>query len=205
MIAWPAKDAADIADYTWTPALDAGDTIATFTATVSDGTVTQPEAATFTDTNGTVWIAGGADTELAIISLVITTNGGRTFKDAATIPVFNRSSETLAIFRVRYPQFSTTSDGQVSYWLYDSLSIVSGWENQPVASAIYAAHRLTLASQPQGMTNFKSGTFSATVSESQASRTGWNATPYGLEFLTMMRIRGGARVVVAGLTPECCA
>ena len=196
MIAWPAKDPADIADYTWTPDLDAGDTIATFSATVTTGTVTQPESATFTDTQGTVWIAGGADTELAILSLVITTNGGRTFKEAATIPVFNRSSETLAVFRVRYPQFATTSDGQVSYWLYDSLPMVSGWADQATASALYAAHRLTLASQPQGVTSFKSGTFSATVSDAQASRTSWNATPYGIEFLAMVkRLRGTVQLV----------
>ena len=34
----PAKDPAEIADYTWTPDLDPGDTIASFAASVTSGT-----------------------------------------------------------------------------------------------------------------------------------------------------------------------
>ena len=34
MIVWTAKDPAEVADYTWSPDLDAGDTIATFTASL---------------------------------------------------------------------------------------------------------------------------------------------------------------------------
>ena len=50
MIVWPAKDPADIADFVWSPDLDAGDTIATFTTSVTSGTVVINEA-DFNDDN----------------------------------------------------------------------------------------------------------------------------------------------------------
>lgn len=193
MIAWPAKDPADIADFTWTPDLDTGDTIATFAATISSGTITKQGAETSTTTQGIVWLQGGADKELAILALVITTAGGRTFREGAVLPVFNRATETLAIFRLRYPAFVAVSDGLISYRLYEALSIVG--DNWPAAGAItartaWAAHKLAEAgvlfsAVPQGLTSFKSGTFSATVSDSLASLTGLDATAYGREFVAM--------------------
>lgn len=196
MIAWPAKDPADIADFTWTPALDAGDTIASFVAAITSGAITQSEPSSHTDTQGTVWITGGADKELAILSLTITTAGGRTFREAAVLPVFDRASETLAIFRLRYPSFAAVSDGAISYRLYEALDVVG--DNWPAdmlmqARTAWAAHKLvetgTLSGAvPQGLTSFKSGTFSATVSDGLASLTGLDATVYGREFLAMRRV-----------------
>lgn len=195
MIAWPAKDPADIADFTWTPDLDAGDTISTFTATVTTGTITKQGTETHTATQGTVWLQGGADKELAILALAITTTGGRTFREGAVLPVFDRAAQMLAIFRLRYPAFAAVSDGLISYRLYEGLTAVSdGWPTDTLLTArtAWAAHKLAESgvisgAVPQGLTSFKSGTFSATVSDKLAGLTGFDGTIYGREFLTMRR------------------
>ena len=195
MIAWPAKDPADISDFTWSPDLDAGDTIASFVATVTSGTIAKAEPDSYTNTTATVWIEGGADKELALLSLVVTTTGGRTFREGAVLPVFDRASETLAIFRLRYPAFASVSDGAISYRLYEALSAVGdNWptEMQIPARTAWAAHKLAEAGSlagtiPQGLTQFKSGTFSATVASELASLTGFDATVYGREFVAMRR------------------
>lgn len=193
MIAWPAKDPADVADFTWTPALDPGDTITSFAATITSGTVTK-QSSSFTATQATVWLQVGADKELALLSLVITTAGGRTFREGAVLPVFNRATETLAIFRLRYPAFAAVSDGLISYRLYEALGVVGdAWaaDAQITARTAWAAHKLaeagTLGAIPAGVTSFKSGTFSATVSDKLAGLTGFDATAYGREFLAMRR------------------
>jgi hypothetical protein len=201
MIVWPAKDPADIADYTWQPSLDTGDTIATFTAVVTSGTVTQPEIATHNGQIGAVWLAGGIDAELAIITLTVTTNGGRVFKDAAVVPVFSHATEALAIFRLRYPEFASTLDGQVSYWLYDGLTMAADWTERDAAITAYAAHQIAMAANnaaigalPMGVTSFKSGVFSAEISDTK--RTGFSATNYGVDFLAIAtRCIGGIHLV----------
>lgn len=203
MIAWPAKDPADIADFTWSPDLDAGDTIATFAATITSGTITKAEPDSNTDAQGVVWIAGGADKELAILSLVITTAGGRTFREGAVLPVFDRATEMLALFRLRYPAFVAVSDGLISYRLYESLSAVDdGWptEAQSEARTAWAAHKMAeqglgTNASAQGVTAFKSGTFSASVSEAQANRTGFDATIYGREYLDLAKRHFGTPIL----------
>lgn len=195
MIAWPAKDPADIADFTWSPDLDAGDTIATFAYSITSGTIIEAEPKSNTTTSATVWIEGGADQELAILSLTVTTAGGRTFKEGAVLPVFSRATETLAIFRLRYPAFAAVSDGAISYRLFEALTAVGdNWsaDLQIPARTAWAAHHLAeqglgAGAVPQGVTSFKSGTFSATVSDSVAGLTGLEATVYGREFVALRR------------------
>lgn len=194
MIAWPAKDPADVADYTWTPALDVGDTIATFAATVTSGTITE-DSQSNTITQGTVWLRGGVDNELAMLTLVVTTAGGRTFREGAVLPVFDRATETLAVFRLKYPAFAAVSDGLISYRLYEAQTAIGdAWpvDSRMNARTAWAAHKLADAGAlsgavPQGLSSFKSGTFSATVSDSLASLTGYDATVYGREFLQLRR------------------
>lgn len=193
MIAWPAKDPADVADFTWTPALDAGDTIATFVVTITAGTITKQGGETATTTQGTVWFTGGADKELARGGLLVTTAGGRTFRDGFVLPVFDRATEALGMFRLRYPAFAAVSDGDVSFRLYEALSVVGdNWQtaDQEPARAAWAAHQLTamgVGASMQGVTSFKSGTFSASLSDAAASRTGYAATQYGRDYLDLMR------------------
>ena len=195
MIVWTAKDPAEIADYTWTPDLDAGDTIASFSASVTTGTVSI-DSTDDTDATGTVWLSGGADKELVLFSLTVTTAGGRTFREGAVLPVFNRAAELLALFRLRYPAFASVSDGLISYRLYDALTEVD--DNWPApqrtnARLAWSAHKLAEAGSiggavPQGVTSFKSGTFSATVSDAVAGLTGFDATVYGREFVALRRV-----------------
>lgn len=195
MIAWPAKDPADVADFIWTPDLDEGDTIASFAATITAGTITKQSADTNTTTQGVVWLQGGADRELALLSLVVTTAGGRTFREGAVLPVFDRATETLAIFRLRYPAFAAVSDGLISYRLYEALEVVGDeWAeaSRIPARTAWAAHALAeagvlSAAVPAGLTSFRSGSFSATVSSEVASLTGFDATVYGREFLAMRK------------------
>jgi hypothetical protein len=65
----------------------------------------------------------------------------------------------------------------------------------------YAAHRMAeqglSGAMVGGVTGFKSGTFSAQLSEQAANRTGFNATIYGREFLSLARINfAGPRTAV---------
>lgn len=195
MIVWTAKDPAEIADYTWTPDLDPGDTIASFAANVTSGTIAI-DSDENTATTGTVWLSGGADQELATLSLTVTTAGGRTFREGAILPVFNRAAELLGLFRLRYPAFVAVSDGLISYRIYDAITEVdSNWPDAQRTNArlAWSAHKLAEAGSlggavPQGVTSFKSGTFSATVSDAVAGLTGLDATVYGREFVALRRV-----------------
>jgi hypothetical protein len=194
MIVWPAKDPAEQLDYSWTPPLDDGDAIATFTATITSGSAIK-DSDSATDSIATVWISGGTADEKTYFNLVAMTDGGRTFREVAMLPVIDRASELIGEFRIRCPMFAAIDDGVVSYWLAEAASVVgSSWPADAVlpAKALYAAHMMQasglLASAiPAGVTSFKSGTFSATVSDSLASLTGLDATPHGREFAVMRR------------------
>ena len=111
------------------------------------------------------------------------------------------TAPTIADFRTRYPAFAAVADASVQYWLTEGFAEVSAWadSDQPRGAMAYAAHRLTEqgvgGATPQGVTAFKSGTFSASVSDTQANRTGFNATVYGRDFLDLARRNfGGPRL-----------
>jgi hypothetical protein len=111
---------------------------------------------------------------------------------------------TLADFRIRYPAFAAVPDATASYWLDEGVLTVAAWRetDQERGSLAYAAHRLAEQGMgegaiAQGVTSFKSGTFSASISDSAAMRTGFGATIYGREFLDLARRNfAGPRVVV---------
>lgn len=191
MIVWPAKDPAEVFDYTWTVPLDAGDTVASYTVTRLSGTAVL-DSDSNTTTMVVAWVSGGADGETSTFALTATSTGGRTFREVAVLPVFDRASETLALFRLRYPAFASAADGEIGYWLAGAVaSIGANWpaDAQAAARLAMAAHNLASATAtiPAGVTSFKSGTFSATLSDSAASRTGYSATVYGREYLDLMR------------------
>lgn len=193
MIAWPAKDPAEVLDYSWTVAIDVGDTIESATATVSAGTVTISASPTFANGIVTLFLSGGATDEIAQVSLTAVTEAGRTFREAAVLPIIDRASTVLAAFRLRYPAFVTVSDGQASYWLADGGTQVSAWAeaDKQAGRLAYAAHKLAEqglgGALPSGVTRFKSGTFDAQISNNAAKRTGFHATAYGREFLDLAR------------------
>ncbi|TNE38298.1 MAG: DUF4054 domain-containing protein [Sphingomonadales bacterium] len=107
----------------------------------------------------------------------------------------------LSDFRARYPAFASVADATVTYWLTDALRYVDeSWMEADYAPAIMAAaaHAMALAgflSGPaslavDGVTSFKSGSFSASIDASvaqSASSGGWGATRYGREFQQLQR------------------
>jgi len=108
---------------------------------------------------------------------------------------------TLSDFRERHPAFAAVDDTIVEYWLNDALRFVDeSWMERDYAQAIMAAaaHGMALAgylSGPaslavDGVTSFKSGSFSSSIDASvaqAASGGGWSATKYGREFQQLQR------------------
>lgn len=104
------------------------------------------------------------------------------------------TAPTIADFRTRYPAFAAVPDASITYWLTEGFAEVSAWADadQPRGAMAYAAHRLAeqglgAGAAPQGVTGFKSGTFSTSISDQAANRTGFSATLYGREFLDLAR------------------
>lgn len=194
MIVWPAKDPDEVADFTWTPPLDDGDTIATFAAAVASGTVAI-DSDEFTTTLATVWLSGGMDGETATFTLTVTTAGGRTFETTAALLVASSDTPLLTAFRIRYPAFVALADSAILYWLSDAARFVdTSWReaDRDPASLAYAAHMLSETGAlpsaiPAGLTSFRSGAFSATMADGLAGLTGFQSSIYGREFLALRR------------------
>jgi hypothetical protein len=98
--------------------------------------------------------------------------------------------------KARYPAFAAVADETIDYWLTDAARVVDdSWPEASYGPAkmAHAAHMMVevgvLAGGgspiPAGVTSFKSGTFSATVSDNLASATGYASTFYGRQFLEM--------------------
>lgn len=101
---------------------------------------------------------------------------------------------TLATFRALYPAFAAVADATVEAWIDAGDAETEAWPDDNRASAVmlYAAHKMATQGLgtgvvPAGVTSFKSGTFSATVSDGLASKTGLSATSYGRDYLDLMR------------------
>ncbi|WP_310533134.1 DUF4054 domain-containing protein [Novosphingobium sp.] len=105
------------------------------------------------------------------------------------------TAQTVEDFKRRYPAFDAVADATVQYWLEEAETDCAIWadDTRPRAVLTLTAHNLASngaisGAIPAGLTSFKSGTFSATVSDGLASMTGYAATTYGREFLAMRRI-----------------
>lgn len=212
MIVWPAKDPAEELDYSWRIPLDEGDSVLDATGTTSSSVAIDSQA----PAGGllTLWLSGGTDGESAIFDLRATTAGGRTIRETAILPVFDRASEFLAMFRLRYPEFATVEDGTIGYWLAGAGSTVGGWseEIRDPARLALAAHQLALAGHGSsggqvselaslGVTAFRSASFSVSFDAGtieKAAGRGYNASRYGQEFLGYLR-RNGAGPRLVGL------
>lgn len=204
---WPSKDPDETLDYSWTVPLDADDAITSAALTVVSGTVTIASQDA-TATGLTAFLSGGADGETAIFSGTATTEGGRTFEETFYLVVRTAVDAEVAALRARYPAFASVPSATIRYWLDDAARFVDwSWTDadRPIGLMAVAAHHMAMnglgseAATPQGVTSFKSGTFSATVDARQAGRTGMSATRYGQEFLMLTRRnRGAARVIAAG-------
>ena len=121
--------------------------------------------------------------------------------------------------KARYSAFADVNDAVVQYWLTDAERFVDeSWPETDYAPALIAnaAHHMAVEGMgatsaadklPAGVTSFKSGAMSVSVTESVAAargRGGYASTRYGLAFLALQRRNfGGPRVVVAGTVPAC--
>lgn len=200
MIIWPAKDPAEELDYTWTVPLDAGDEIDEFTATKISGSVSLGSF-DHTATVGALWLSGGTADELAYINLEATTLDGRKFRDVGVLPLVDRASAMLAMFRLTYPELAQIDDGRIGFWLAKSGAVVGdNWleSSRDDAKIAWAAHHIASApnpAMPAGVTSFKSADFAATFSDAVASRVGFDATPYGRTFKQIQRQFAGPFLV----------
>lgn len=111
------------------------------------------------------------------------------------------TAPTPADLKTRYPAFAALWDATVQSWLDEAAIECAGWpdDTRPRAEMAYAAHRMVEGGAIQttvaaGLTSFRSGEFSASVSDSVASRTGFAATIYGREFARLRRIHFGGPI-----------
>ncbi len=101
---------------------------------------------------------------------------------------------TSADLKAKYPAFAAVADATVDIWLAEAVTECAGFieADRARAEMAYAAHKMALAGLgagaiPAGVTEFRSGTFSAKVADATASRTGFTATVYGREFMALRR------------------
>lgn len=211
MIIWPAKDPDEVADYSWTPTLDAGDIIASHTVIKDSGDVTIDSEA-HTDAKVTVWLSGGT-VGVSTFKLRITTAGGRTFEETAQIDVADSSNTLVAALRARFPAFSSVPDATIAYWLKDAgLIVTDAWDAGDFEPALLtlAAHKMALLGLDKtsgavgnlaamGVTSFKSASMSVNFDADtiKASNSGsYSSTKYGQLFLPYLRRNvGGPRLV----------
>lgn len=119
------------------------------------------------------------------------------------------TAPTAADLKARYPAFASVADATVNYWLAEAAEDCANWaENLRARGELsLAAHRMAelnivAGAVPVGVTAFKSGTFSASVSDGVASRIGYDATVYGREFKQLARnLFSGPRLA---WTPPAC-
>lgn len=103
------------------------------------------------------------------------------------------TAPTPADLIARYPAFGAVLDATVQLWIDDAARYADAtWPDLDRAAAVmaHAAHKMAelglgQSAVPLGLTSFKSGTFSASVSDKTASATGLDATVYGREFKTL--------------------
>lgn len=118
------------------------------------------------------------------------------------------TAPTYADLQSRYPAFISLDSDPITYWLAEAAQDCALFPEAIRARAemALAAHKLAeqglgSGAVPAGVTSFKSGTFSATVSDSVAGLTGLEATIYGREFIELRR-RAFAGPIMAWTPPS---
>lgn len=112
-----------------------------------------------------------------------------------------------ATFRIRYPALASTSDATIAYWLTDAaLTVTDTWgTDQEPATLALAAHGIAKSASsasgaiPAGVTSFRSGSFSATVTDAAANAAtsaGYDSTVYGQEYLRYLRRNFGGPMLM---------
>lgn len=169
MPSWPAKDPDAVFDYSYTIALDDGDTVVgdpLFTklsgTVVIDNEIFDPAiVATDEVARGqklTVWLSGGANGETSVFRVSWTTAGGREDDDIITLPVVAHELDALVLtgyakplpghLIARYPAFAAVPVSTIRTWLSDAERFVdTSWAEGDYAAALMslAAHNMALA------------------------------------------------------------
>lgn len=123
------------------------------------------------------------------------------------------SAPTPSDLRTRYPAFGTVMDATVQLWIDDAGRYADAtWPELDRVAAVmaHAAHKMAeiglgQSAVPLGLTSFKSGTFSASVSDKTASATGFDSTVYGREFKTLRdRLFRGLRLAWTPPAADAC-
>lgn len=136
-----------------------------------------------------------------------------------------------ATLKTRYPAFADVADATVDYWIEDAQRIVTErWAEADYAPGLMAlaAHNMSRngvlapaagqvpsmeqaisAISDSGLTSFRSGSFSAQMSDEAAKVSlagGYASTRYGQEFEAMLRrnVGPGVRVVSGSGAPGLC-
>ncbi len=86
MIDWPAKEAAEVADYSVDFAAKLGESEAIASRTVTASGVTK-DSDSLSGSIVKVWLSGGTTGTLAKVTVTITTDGGRTYSELALLPI----------------------------------------------------------------------------------------------------------------------
>lgn len=113
---------------------------------------------------------------------------------------------TPANLKMRYPAFAAVDDSVILYWLGEARADCTSYPDEIRARAemAYAGHQMVEAGVikspiPAGVTEFRSGTFSAKLSDAASNRTGLDATTYGRELKELRRRAfAGPRVIGLG-------
>lgn len=193
-------------DYDCDIPLDEGDTVVSHDLVRLAGTVII-ESDNRTAANVVMIFSGGIDGETTVFKLSWVTSAGREDDLIITLAVVGLENfePRIAELRAMFPAFATVPDATIALWLRKAdLFIGDNWPvgDRDDAVFVVAAHNMALiglgqGTAPQGVTSFKSGTFSVTVSDKVASATGFGATIYGRLYLGLcQRIFGsGIRLV----------
>lgn len=212
MLNWPAKDPDEVLDYRWEPVIDAGDTLSSITlARIAGDVVTD---STVEDATGITLVLSGGNDGANVFRGLASTIGGRTFEEYITLPVVSKPDAGLvASLKARYPAFTNVDAATIAYWLTDAERYVGAWGDDRDVGLISIAARNMVAAKVSGIaasdasglggsgvTSFRSGSFSAQITEDAANGklTGlWDADWAGL-----VRIYGaGLGVASPGFVP----
>lgn len=115
----------------------------------------------------------------------------------------------IATLRMRYPAFVPVSDATIAYWLTDAVFTVDDTWQPYQDNALMALAAFNIARTGglpgessqlvEGVTSFRSGSFSATVSDAvvtQQAAGGYAINVWGREFaMYLRRHNGGPRLV----------
>lgn len=114
-----------------------------------------------------------------------------------------------ATLKLRYPAFAARDDATIQYWLDDAARIVTpDWSEREPATLALAAHGMAVqgldqtgaVAIPAGVTSFRSGAFSVSLTEAAANRSltaSYGSTRYGVEFQAMLRRKRGGPLLAS--------